>query len=219
MPVRAIAAHLDVSQSSVSVWVRDVKLLPRHKEANRKRAGALRGEKWRERFRAQRREYQHEGREQARLGDPLHIAGCMIYWAEGAKNRNTLKLANSDPSMMVLFVRFLRECFGYSENDLTFSLNVYTTNGQTIEEIEAYWIDLLGLSPECARKHVLNHFPTSSSGTRPNKLPYGVCSITAKRSTRAVQHIFGAIQEYSGIDQPQWLDGPPIKPPAPKRSN
>ena len=23
-----------------------------------------------------------------------------------------------------------------------------------------------------------------------------------------VQHIYGAIQEYSGIDQPDWLDGP-----------
>jgi hypothetical protein len=35
------------------------------------------------------------------------------------------------------------------------------------------------------------------------------------RSTWLVQHIYGAIQEYSGVDQPQWLDGPPRKPRRP----
>jgi hypothetical protein len=37
-----------------------------------------------------------------------------------------------------------------------------------------------------------------------NVLPYGVCAIRVHR-TRAVQHIFGAIQEYAGIDKPEWL--------------
>jgi hypothetical protein len=38
--------------------------------------------------------------------------------------------------------------------------------------------------------------------------------LRVKRSTRILQHIYGAIQEYSGIDQPEWLDGPPRKPKA-----
>lgn len=131
----------------------------------------------------------------------------MLYWAEGAKTGNTVHLANSDPAMMDLFVRFLRECFSLTSEDLTFNLNVYTNNGRCIEEIEDYWIALLGLSRRCARKHVVNHYPTSSSGKKFNKLPYGVCSVKVKRSTWLLQHIFGAIQEYSGIDQPTWLDG------------
>lgn len=126
----------------------------------------------------------------------------MLYWAEGSKGRNTVHFANSDPAMMDMFMRFLRGSFSLTSEEVTFNLNVYTTNGLAIEEIEDYWIDLLGLSRRCARKHVLNHFPTSSSGMRQNKLPNGVCSIKVKRSTWLIQHIYGAIQEYSGIDQP-----------------
>ncbi len=141
----------------------------------------------------------------------------MLYWAEGAKDRNSLVFANSDAAMVAFFLRFLRECFGVETTDFTFKVNVYLGDGRSIDEIEAYWVDLLGLTPECARKHTVNHFPTSSSGRKVDKLPYGVCMLRVKRSTRIVQHIYGAIQEYSGIDQPQWLDGPPRKPRSARR--
>ena len=60
----------------------------------------------------------------------------MLYWAEGSKSRNAVHVANSDGAMLVLFVRFLRECFLLTSEDMTFSLNVYTGNGRTVEEIE-----------------------------------------------------------------------------------
>ncbi|MFN8113621.1 MAG: hypothetical protein U0R51_10535 [Solirubrobacterales bacterium] len=132
----------------------------------------------------------------------------MLYWAEGSKDRNALAFANSDPAMMETFVRFLRHCFGLTTCDLTFRINAYT-DLLTIDEIELYWMERLGLSRQCARGHVTDHFPTSSSGLRPRKLPFGVCTVKVKRSTRILQHIYGAIQEYSGIDRPEWLDGPP----------
>ena len=136
----------------------------------------------------------------------------MLYWAEGSKERNTVVFANSDPAMMEMFTRFLRACFSLTSEDLVFRLNVYTNNGLEIDEVELFWMDLLRLSRRSPRKHVVNHFPTSSSGKRTRKLPYGVCTLRVKRSTRIVQHIYGAIQEYSGIEQPAWLDGPPRKP-------
>jgi hypothetical protein len=95
----------------------------------------------------------------------------MLYWAEGSKNRNTVIFANSDPVMMEVFARFLRECFSLTPEDLTFTLNVYTNNGMSIDEVELFWMELLGLSRRSARKHVVNHFPTSSSGKRTRKLP------------------------------------------------
>jgi hypothetical protein len=30
-------------------------------------------------------------------------------------------------------------------------------------------------------------------------------------AAQLVQHIYGAIQEYAGFDEPRWLDGPPRK--------
>ena len=57
----------------------------------------------------------------------------MLYWAEGAKQRNVMKLCNSDPHMVGFFARFLRS-LGVSNDRLRCSLNVYTNNGLSIEE-------------------------------------------------------------------------------------
>lgn len=206
LPVRQIAAILGVSVSSVSVWTRDIELTAEQRAANLARAGSVRGAAWRERHRERRRAYQREGRDRARRGEPLHVVGCMLYWAEGAKDRNQAALANGDPAMVEAFMLFLRSCFGLTSDDVTFNLNVYTGNGLTIDEIEQLWMKRLGLPKSCARKHTVNHFPTSSSGRRPNKLPHGVCTLKIKKSTRILQHIYGAIQEYAGIERPEWLD-------------
>ena len=78
----------------------------------------------------------------------------------------------------------------------------------SLREIEDFWLDGLSLPRSCLRGHILNHRPTSSSGKKKNRLPYGVCSVRVN-STRLVQHVSGAIQEYGGFDEPRWLDGPP----------
>lgn len=90
-----------------------------------------------------------------------------------------------------------------SSNDIRITLNVYTNNGLSIGQIEDHWLHGLGLST-CLRSHTLNHTPTSSSGLARNKLPYGVCTVRV-HSTRAVQHVYGAIQEYAGFSEPSWL--------------
>ena len=84
---------------------------------------------------------------------------------------------------------------------------VYLGNDLTVKEIEDHWLNALDLLRTCLRKHQLNHLPTSSSGKKLNKLPYGVCTLSVKRSTAITQHLFGAIQEYGGFDEPRWLDG------------
>ena len=205
-PVRQIAKILGVSQSSVSLWVRDI--VPTREQAARNRYEAieLRAQGWRELNRRRRLAFQEEGRRRAADRDPMHMAGCMLYWAEGAKDRNSVVLANSDPHMMRFFRLFLRVCFDVPDHELTFRLNVYLNNGLTLEEVEDHWLAVLGLPRTAMRKHVVDHFPTSSAGTKAN-LPFGVCTLRVCRSTRIVQHIFGAIQEYAGFEEPRWLDG------------
>ena len=212
---KRIAARLGVSPSSAYAWTRDIELTPEQVAHNlRGPRGPLNPDRirraaagWSRRCRLKRLSYQEEGRARARDGDLLHQAGCMLYWAEGAKARNSLKLSNSDPNMVRFFRRFLTDSLGVPIEKISVTLNVYTTNGMSIDEIERHWLDLLELPPTAARKHTLNHMPTSSSGRARNKLPYGVCSLRVC-SGRVVQHIFGAIQEYGGFDEPRWLDGP-----------
>jgi hypothetical protein len=213
MPIKRIAARLGVSPTSVHYWTRDIELTPEqlHRNLHGPRGPqnpeqiAARAASWAETSRAKRRRYQLEGRRQARSGDPIHMAGCMLYWAEGSKNRNQVKLCNSDLYMVRFFAQFLRKCFDLEPDRFTMRLNVYTNNGISIEGIEAHWLEALALPRTCLRKHSLNHHPTSSSGRRP-RLPYGVCTLGVSQSTSIVQHIYGAIQEYAGFEEPRWLD-------------
>jgi hypothetical protein len=140
------------------------------------------------------------------------MAGCLLYWAEGSKSRNTVCFANSDINMVRFFAEFLRGSLAVQTKDMTIRLNVYTGNGLSVREIEDHWLEALNLPRTALRGHSLNHTPTSSSGQKKNRLPYGVCSLSILKSTRIVQHIYGAIQEYARFEEPRWLDGPPIKP-------
>jgi hypothetical protein len=135
----------------------------------------------------------------------------MLYWAEGAKGRNSLNFVNSEVSMLGLFMRFLRNCLDVPNERITLRLNVYTGNGLSLREIEDYWLDALDLPRSCLRGHTLNHMPTSSSGRKKNRLPHGVAQLRVLKSTHLVQHVLGAIQEHGGFDEPAWLDGPPRK--------
>lgn len=137
----------------------------------------------------------------------MHLAGCMLYWAEGSKGRNSVVLTNSDPHLLRFFRQFLRKSLGVVDGDLSIRLNVYLGNGLALAAIEDYWLGLLELPRTALRKDSINHFPTSSSGRKTNALPYGVCTIRVSRSTRLVQHIYGAIQEYAGFEESRWLDG------------
>ncbi len=115
LSVKELTRLLGVSKSSVSLWVRDIELTRAQREALQERMGAA-GEAGSAanaaKGLARRREAQGSGRAAARReGDLLHAAGCMLYWAEGSRNRNVVEFVNSDPAMILFFARFLRICF------------------------------------------------------------------------------------------------------------
>ena len=208
--IKEIARTLGVSSSSVSRWVADITLSPDFVTALRQRNPTvnvrLRGSGGAsERRRAQRLGAQERGRQMAREPTRLHMAGCMLYWAEGAKDRNTAKLVNSDPDLVALFVRFLRVCFEVPPERIRLSLNCHLNNGLALAGIEAWWLDRLDLPGESLRKSTVNK-PSSASRWRRNVLLYGTASVSV-HSTAIVQAIYGAIQEYAGIDRPEWVDG------------
>jgi transposase-like protein len=97
LAIKEIARVVGVSLSSVSLWVRDIELDAVKNASMRSRAARRRGEATAARARTLRRNAQERGREQARQGDPLHLAGCMLYWAEGSRERNAVIFTNSDP--------------------------------------------------------------------------------------------------------------------------
>lgn len=132
----------------------------------------------------------------------------MLYWAEGTKSRNTLEFSNSDPGMVAFFLAFLRRCFSIDDDRVRIRITAYPDNGISVAEIQAMWLRELSLPQTTLIKPVI--VQSKSGKTRAHRrLPAGVCSLRVTKSTRILQHIYGAIQEYGGFECPAWLDGPP----------
>src|SRR3954454_19466403 len=87
--IKEIARLLGVSNSSVSLWVRDIELSDEQHAALQARNGlharqrlaraAMAGN-----ARARRAAAQEEGRRRARSLGQRYVGGCMLYWAEGS---------------------------------------------------------------------------------------------------------------------------------------
>jgi predicted transcriptional regulator len=203
--VREITRLLGVSKSSVSNWVRDIELTPVQIETlranQRKYSGQNAGAKMNQkRAKEQRLQYQEAGRKKARQNSKLHLIGCMLYWAEGAKARNGIYFANSDPDMMRLFIRFLREELGVADYRISLLIHCHTDAPDEVRRIEQYWLETLNLPASALNKTQVK----TGSLTRKNILEYGVCSIRVY-CTELTHHIYGAIQEYGGFENPDWL--------------
>jgi hypothetical protein len=208
MAMKAIARELGVSVGSVSVWTRDIALTEQQKaalaERNHRFSGQTRGHYERsQNARLRRLISQLQGRAVARRRDPRHQAGCMLYWAEGSKSKNSVQFVNSDAEMLRFFKEFLMACYDVTPDKLCVSVNCYLNNGLTLKEIERHWLDVLELPSTCLRKATVNTPPRASKQQKRN-LPYGTARLTL-HSTNVVQSIYGAIQEYGGFDEPDWL--------------
>lgn len=205
--MKELAALLRVSRSTISLWVRDIDLTDEQHEdlCRRSGSGRIRGSKMNAaRALARHREAQCIGRVAARQGDVLHAAGCMLYWAEGSRNRNAVEFVNSDPAMVVFFLRFLRACFSIPDAKIRVTCNLFADHAEKQREIEGFWLRELGLPKTCLRKSTVNRYSKHSKKKRRNKLLYGTCRLNIS-DTGLVHEIYGAIQEYGGFDREGWL--------------
>lgn len=206
--ITEIENALGVARSSVSRWVRDVELGPeqRARLVERVRLGPIvAAERKAAAARAVRGEHQEAGRLLARARRADYAAGCMLYWAEGSKHRNSVTLTNSDPELVAYFLAFLRRHFEVENSKVSLRCNLFTDHAARQREIEDFWLAKLSLGRSSLRHTTVNRYSKYSQKKRTNKLPYGTVQLTVC-STRIVQTIFGSIQELGGFDRPEWLD-------------
>jgi transposase-like protein len=206
--IKEIARRTGAAQSSISRWVRDIELTDDQRAILVARAydGHVRGRTMNSALRREARLLaQAEGRALARAGEPLHLAGCMLYWAEGSRTRNQLRFTNSDPEMVRFFISFLRTYFDLDDTSIRISCNLFADHVERQREIEQFWLDVAGLPASSLCASTVNTYSKYSKKKRQNKLPYGTCRITVSR-TRVTQSIYGSIQEYAGFTREAWLE-------------
>lgn len=202
--LRAIEKELNVARSSVSRWTKDI-VLTFEQEVDLKNNQVVKALSKGTKANADKHlkiriRSQEQGRKHTKNNNLLHAMGCMLYWAEGSKDRNRVEFVNSDSNMILLFVNFLRKELEIVARDIILRVTCHTTDPQNIIAIEKYWLELLELPSSSLRKTQIK----KGSSSRKNRLPYGICSIRVE-STESVQHIFGAIQEYGQFENNEWL--------------
>lgn len=120
----------------------------------------------------------------------LRTAGLMLYWAEGTKHRTRVDLANTDPKLVLVFLRFLREICGVAESRFRGSLFIY--EGQDAGEIRRYWSSLTRIPESQFTKPYVSRF--REIRVRQTVLPYGVVHIRYS-DKRLLQYILSEAQQ------------------------
>ncbi|MBI2674338.1 MAG: hypothetical protein HYX22_01190 [Candidatus Yanofskybacteria bacterium] len=115
----------------------------------------------------------------------LFIAGISLYWAEGHKKpiylngkvrtHHPISLTNSDPKMVALFMRFLREVCSVKDDKISVGIRFF--EHQDPVYLLDFWQKIVRI-PSSRFQKVLQTISISSKRIRPfNSLPFGVVQI------------------------------------------
>jgi transcriptional regulator with XRE-family HTH domain len=186
-----IAHRLQVSKSSVSLWVRDVEFQPRL---------------WRRQYRSGHRsehplhlaklreidELDEAGRRRIGvLSDrEFLVTGLALYAGEGAKTDGAVKFANSDPALLGFFCTWLRYFFDVDESRLR--LRLYLHQGLDIEAANRFWAGVTAIPLEQFGKP---YRAKADPSIRRAKHPMGCPSIgyACSRTHRAIMGLVRAL--------------------------
>lgn len=170
---KEIMELVPVSKSSLSLWLRDVKLTKKQKNKLTSIRGAGGGEAKRKAWEVKRQETM-DGYDPP-LDDPNFMLGLGLYWGEGSKySRTETVFTNSDPKMLRAFVVWVAEFFG--EDFDRFSAEVHHYDTERDDEIKCYWSKLLGVPLTHFIKSQV-HVSKSSGRKKGNILPFGTAKV------------------------------------------
>lgn len=175
-----IAEALRISKGTLSEWLKPFGWSRRIQAALRDKAknnhiirlrflNKVRGENLRKVYQEAKREAHRE------FGElkyhPLFIAGVVIYWGEGDKiSAYNARIANTDPTMIKLFVGFLRDVCGVPPARIKAWILIYPD--LSAEVCKKFWIEKTGLKSENFTKCI-----TIKGRHKTRRLHHGVCNV------------------------------------------
>lgn len=198
-----ILAKVSVSKSTLSLWLRSVRLstAQAHALTAKKRIAQQKGAERRREIRIQQTAEIYDICKQdiGALSDrELFILGVGLYWAEGTKksgNRTDLLVdfANSDPAMIKLFVSWLLRCCKVNKNQVKLRLHLHESHRTSEDSIKEIWAEAIGLPVEHFTKTQYKiHTPVTVRYTVGSKY-IGLVSVRVTKSTVLHRQIMGWI--------------------------
>lgn len=187
-----IAAELGVAKSTLSGWLKD---LPSTRSEAAKRSHRARIQTSRT------KQLQHQAALQVLVENAqaemrqrfangltdreLFVAGLMLYWAEGRKTHSSVEIANSDPRIIKIFVRWVEQCFNINREQLRACIHVYPDID--VDVAENYWAEVIGI-PRTQFYRAQIDVRAGKSPNKRGKLAYGTAHIKVGGSGAAALH-------------------------------
>ncbi len=197
-----ILEHVKVSQSSLSMWLRDVKLSQEQITllALKKHSGQMKGAQARRSTRLESEERIKHLASQEILAiskRDLWLLGILAYWCEGSKQRannvsQAVVFVNSDPFLAKLFIRWLKEICKIPEENLLYSLHIH--ENAKIDNALTFWRGALELTEKKLFKIYLKRHKISTNRKYLSREYYGLIRVRVKKSTDLNRRIRGWIE-------------------------
>ena len=200
--INQIIKETGASKASVSVWVRDVVLTSEQKKQVSERGRSVESI---ERRRVSRLSNEQKKRQliidKAKDDftsislEQLKLVGIILYLGEGGKTYNGMaRLANSDPAVIKIMMRFFREVCNVPENK--FRAAIHTFAHADIEKTEEYW----SVVTKIPRNQFCKTYtkPSAISLQKRNTLPWGTIDVYVC-DTRLFLTIMGWIERIKDL--------------------
>jgi hypothetical protein len=100
--------------------------------------------------------------------------GLGLYWGEGNKrNKTQVRLGNTDPKLIRVFVRFLQKVYGVKKSKFHFGLQVFSD--MSPKQALAFWMKTLNVPRSQFGKVIVT--PARGIGTYREKTRHGVLTV------------------------------------------
>ncbi len=127
----------------------------------------------------------------------LWLIGIALYWAEGSKEKPKgvrLDFGNSDPVMIKLFLRWIKEIMKVSKNSIRLSIYLHENNRKREKEVQRYWSQVTGFPVVYFQNTIWKKHNIKTNRKNIGKSYFGLLRITILKSTNLNRKITGWIE-------------------------
>lgn len=195
---REIRTRIPVAKSTLSDWLSSVGLTKeQHQRITEKRISAQKkGAFARKKERVDREsaiKFAAQAETPLLIRDPLWLAGVMLYWGEGSKQKPWspsvgIEFMNMDPQMHIIFIRwskkYLKVPLGHFQHE------IYIHEKADLNRARIFWSEHLGVKTQDIKIYLKHHNPKTKRGNILENY-HGVLKTTIRKSTDLNRKIAG----------------------------
>ncbi len=202
-----ITKELGISKSTLSNWLKNVPYTPSNEVLERIKNGqgkyGLRKRQMRidEITRLSLEGIEEIGQLSKR---DLWMLGLGLWIGEGSKTIEQIRLVNSDPKVIGIFVQWLREICELKDENITLAMHIYPDSDESVSKL--YWMEITKLPEKQFRKTQIDK-RLDKKQAKLGKLPHGTLHVTVvsngnqNKGVRLYRRMMGWV---AGITQNDW---------------